>query len=119
MLGHTEEHDLLHELLSVRRSLRRACTTEGRLGNDVSKGYPMRVIYLASVTIGLLAMTGCSTAPKSQEGKADIEKKADAAVAKAETSDPTLTKALGDAQAYAVFPTVGKGAVGVGGAYGK
>ena len=79
----------------------------------------MKVIYLASVAVGVLAMTGCSTAPKSQEGKADIEKKADAAVAKAETSDPTLTKVLGDAQAYAVFPTVGKGAVGIGGAYGK
>jgi lipid-binding SYLF domain-containing protein len=79
----------------------------------------MKLISLATVTMGLLAMTGCSTAPKSPEGKADIETKADAAIARAETSDPTLAKVLGDAQAYAVFPTVGKGAVGVGGAYGK
>jgi lipid-binding SYLF domain-containing protein len=41
------------------------------------------------------------------------------ALAKAERNDPTLSTLLRDAKGYAVFPTVGKGAAGIGGAYGK
>ncbi len=37
----------------------------------------------------------------------------------AERNDPTLTPVLRDAKGYAVFPTVGKGAAGVRGAYVK
>jgi lipid-binding SYLF domain-containing protein len=65
------------------------------------------------------ALTACTTAPKSEEGKADKRDEAAAALAKAERNDPTLSPVLRDAKGYAVFPTVGKGAVGVGGAYGK
>jgi lipid-binding SYLF domain-containing protein len=66
-----------------------------------------------------LALTGCSTAPKSAEGKANLQSEADVALSKAKKNDSSLTKVLQDAAGYAVFPTVGKGAVGVGGAYGK
>jgi lipid-binding SYLF domain-containing protein len=74
---------------------------------------------LLAATAACFAWTACSTAPKSSEGKAEIVQKADAALAKAEAKDPTLAKILREAHGYAVFPTVGKGAVGVGGAYGK
>jgi len=77
---------------------------------------------LLIATFGLvvaLAFAGCATAPKSEEGKSDIRDKAAAALAKAESNDPSLATVLHDAKGYAVFPTVGKGAVGVGGAYGK
>lgn len=67
----------------------------------------------------LLSMAACSTAPRSTEGKADIRNDAAAALAKAQYNDPTLTPLLRNAVGYAVFPTVGKGAVGIGGAYGK
>jgi lipid-binding SYLF domain-containing protein len=40
-------------------------------------------------------------------------------VAKAQRNDSTLSPVLRDASGYAVFPKVGKGAVGIGGAYGK
>lgn len=66
-----------------------------------------------------LAPVGCSTAPSTVEGKAEIETKAANSVQTAKTKDPTLVPVLDGAKAYAVFPTVGKGAIGVGGAYGK
>jgi lipid-binding SYLF domain-containing protein len=72
--------------------------------------------------LGLLAsgaLCGCATAPATEGGKADIRAEADTALAKAKQNDPTLAALLDNAEGYAVFPTVGKGAIGVGGAYGK
>lgn len=69
--------------------------------------------------IGLQLFGGCATAPKSVEGKAEIVSEANVAIAKAKQSDPSMTGVLNSAAGYAVFPSVGKGAVGVGGAYGK
>ena len=75
-------------------------------------------LVLGFITTIIIA-TGCTTAPKSEEGKADIEGDAAKAVAKAEKADPGFTKLINSAAGYAVFPSVGKGGVGVGGAYGK
>ncbi len=61
----------------------------------------------------------CSTAPKSSAGKAELRQEADAAVVKAKQHDSGLAATLQQAHAYAVFPEVGKGGAGVGGAYGK
>jgi len=80
--------------------------------------YLMKVCMTACA-VSLLALGACSTAPQSAEGKADIQKDAATALAKAKQTDPTLTPVLRDAAGYAVFPSVGKGAAGVGGAYGK
>jgi len=66
-----------------------------------------------------LAAMSCHTAPKTAEGKADLEANASMALSRAKTADPTIARLINDAPGYAVFPTVGKGAVGVGGAYGK
>ena len=74
---------------------------------------------LVVCVIALLALSACATAPKSVEGKAEIRDEAATALAKAERNDPTLVPVLRDAEGYAIFPTVGKGAAGVGGAYGK
>jgi lipid-binding SYLF domain-containing protein len=81
--------------------------------------YPTKMMFLLAGVAGFLVMTGCATAPPSVEGKATIETDAATALAKAQTSDPSLTNVLNTAAGYAVFPTVGKGAAGVGGAYGK
>jgi len=69
--------------------------------------------------LALFGLAGCATAPKSAEGKADLQSEANATIAKAKKNDPSMTKVFQEAAGYAVFPTVGKGAVGVGGAYGK
>ncbi|MHB8080373.1 MAG: lipid-binding SYLF domain-containing protein [Candidatus Krumholzibacteriia bacterium] len=74
---------------------------------------------LAAAVLVLLASAGCATAPKSAEGKVDIEKDAADALAKARAGDPTFAPVLRDAYGYAVFPSVGKGGIGIGGAYGR
>ena len=48
-----------------------------------------------------------------------LELSAAQAIIKAKEKDPSLTKWFDAAYAYAVFPKVGKGGIGIGGAYGK
>ncbi|QNN21843.1 hypothetical protein HED60_06000 [Planctomycetales bacterium ZRK34] len=79
----------------------------------------MKAALVIVGVIGVLTMIGCATAPKSAQGKADIEQDTDAALAKARLSDPTLVDVFSRAAGYAVFPSVGKGGAGFGGAYGK
>jgi lipid-binding SYLF domain-containing protein len=79
----------------------------------------MHVLGMTVAMIGLLVLGACSTAPSSVEGKTDIERQAATALAKARRNDPSLVTVLNKSAGYAVFPSVGKGAAGVGGAYGK
>lgn len=81
--------------------------------------HPRKMLTLLVGALGLLALGACATAPRSVEGKADIEKDAGVALAKAQKTDPTLVNIFNKAAAYAVFPSVGKGAAGIGGAYGR
>lgn len=67
----------------------------------------------------LFALIGCSTAPGTAEGKAELETSAAAQLSQAQAADPTLGKLLAEAAGYAVFPKVGKGGLIAGGAYGK
>jgi lipid-binding SYLF domain-containing protein len=84
----------------------------------------MRTLAMMGLVFGVTVwvpagMVGCSTAPSTAEGKANIESEASATLATARKNDPSIGKMLDQAKAYAVFPTVGKGAIGIGGAYGK
>ena len=79
----------------------------------------LKNVLSVSIIAAAAALTACSTAPKTEEGRAGILEDAEQALAQARRNDPTLDEFLDDAAGYAVFPTVGKGAVGVGGAYGK
>ena len=79
----------------------------------------MRAVFLTTCLMFTLCLAACTTAPKTESGKSDIRAEADAALAKAQRNDPTLTPIFNSAHGYAVFPTVGKGAAGIGGAYGK
>jgi len=79
----------------------------------------MKTFVTAMCMTAALGLAACQTAPRSEEGKADIRSEAANALSKAQASDPTLAAVIRDARGYAIFPTVGKGAVGVGGAYGK
>ncbi len=80
----------------------------------------MKRFHITHLSI-LLSMTAfaCSTAPRTPEGKTELEQKAQAAVSRAKSNDATLGDVLRRCPGYAVFPTIGKGGVGVGGAYGK
>ena len=81
--------------------------------------YPVNVLLLMVCAMGLMTLGACQTAPDTAEGKADIERDAEAALSRAKATDPSLKPIFKDAAGYAVFPSVGKGAAGVGGAYGK
>jgi lipid-binding SYLF domain-containing protein len=52
-------------------------------------------------------------------GSAPARNDAASVLAKFQEKDPGLAKVFADAYGYAVFPTVGKGAIGIGGARGK
>lgn len=78
-----------------------------------------RLIARSILVFGLAALAACSTAPKSEGGKLIIQNQGNQTVAAATKSDPSLARVLQDAVGYAVFPSVGKGAVAIGGAYGK
>jgi len=81
--------------------------------------HPLRMTLRLAAAFSLLALGACATAPATVAGKADIERDAAAALSRARSSDPSMGDILNAAAGYAVFPTVGKGAVGIGGAYGK
>ncbi|MEX0776238.1 MAG: YSC84-related protein [Phycisphaeraceae bacterium] len=83
------------------------------------KRYPLSVMCVVAGVMGLLTVGGCATAPSTVEGKADIQRDAAMALTKAKANDSSLAKLLNAASGYAVFPSVGKGAAGIGGAYGK
>jgi len=60
-----------------------------------------------------------ATDPKRLGHDGSSQKHARQAVGELERADPGLTRLFEGAAGYAVFPTVGKGAVGVGGAHGE
>lgn len=69
--------------------------------------------------LAVLVIAACATAPKSTEERIALKADAAAALAKAEAADWTLRDLARASYAYAVFPSVGKGALGLGGAYGQ
>jgi lipid-binding SYLF domain-containing protein len=83
------------------------------------KKYLLGMTCVMASAIGFLMLAGCTTAPPTAQGKTDIREDARIALTKAQANDPTLTGVLHAAAGYAVFPSIGKGAAGIGGAYGK
>jgi len=77
------------------------------------------VILAASLAVGCVGLSACATSPSSAEGKSSLREEAANALDEAQRNDPTLEPVIEEAVGYAVFPSVGKGAVGVGGAYGR
>ncbi len=59
-----------------------------------------------------LLPAGCSTAPKSAEEQAQLTTRSESAIEMAKKADSGLQKFFDTAAGYAVFPSVGKGAVG-------
>lgn len=79
----------------------------------------LALVAWSVLTLGLF-LTGCSTAPTTYAGKTSLESKAEATVKRFKVVDPTMSRLFfKTAKGYAVFPTVGKGGAGLGGAYGK
>jgi len=82
--------------------------------------YPATIMVLFVVAWSL----GCSTYKDSGgAGQSSdthrLEANAKAAVVTFKAQDPSMGKFFKSAHGYAVYPTVGKGGLGIGGAYGK
>jgi lipid-binding SYLF domain-containing protein len=72
---------------------------------------------LLTVVMGLLV--SCATAPASREDRAALVAEASSRWQQMRTADPSLDTLVQRGYGYALFPDVGKGGLGVGGAYGR
>jgi len=81
----------------------------------------MRVMALACTlaAVGALLLTGCETAPKTAAGRVDLDQAVQTTIDNARRTDPGIQSFIDKSAGYAVFPSVGKGAVVVGGAFGR
>ena len=75
-------------------------------------------LWMLPALVVLLAI-GCSTAPKSRGERIELNDGVRQAIETARATDPDVTRFFNDSAGYAVFPSVGAAAVGVGGAYGQ
>lgn len=66
-----------------------------------------------------VALTGCSTAPKTQAEKQSLQAEAEAALQSMTAKDSSLASFVERGAGYAVFPSVGKAGLIAGGAYGR
>jgi lipid-binding SYLF domain-containing protein len=74
---------------------------------------------LALVGAAAMLLGGCSTAPETNSERAQLHNDTDATMSDFKVQDPSLDGLLRNSYGYAIFPSVGKGAVGVGAAYGQ
>ena len=80
---------------------------------------PFVALVILIVASSALGLTGCSSAPRTQGEAELLEQRADLTIARSKRQDPSLNRFFEDSHGWAVFPSVGKGGLGVGGAYGE
>jgi lipid-binding SYLF domain-containing protein len=78
-------------------------------------------LSLSSTLLALVvaSLSACSTTPETEAKAASIRQEADATIEEFKARDPSMKQFFETAHGYAIFPSVGKGGVGVGGAYGR
>ena len=79
----------------------------------------MRTACTIVALAGLAVLPACSTEPKQQTTKTQIESDIQDAMEHFKAQDPTLQDLLDKSYGYALFPDVGKAGLGVGGSYGQ
>lgn len=62
---------------------------------------------------------GCETVPESEQAAENLRSEAQTALQQMTSADPSLQNKIDESAGYAIFPSVGKGGLIVGGAYGK
>ena len=79
------------------------------------------MLKLTSAVLIVLSMwvSGCATAPKTGQERAQLHQRALETLQEAMQRDPSMRGVLEQAEGYAVFPSIGKGGAGVGGAFGR
>ena len=76
-------------------------------------------LNLLALLAALLLVIGCQTAPRTEAGKEDLEQDAQAALSKMKANDPSIDGMIDKGHGYVIFPNAGKGALIVGGGYGR
>jgi lipid-binding SYLF domain-containing protein len=91
------------------------------VGRPCKAGRSLRWTTGLALVVALVAglLGSCATAPASPEDKAALVAEAKARLQQMQTADPTLGALLQKGYGNALFPNVGKAALGVGGAYGR
>lgn len=74
---------------------------------------------VAAAIAALVSPVGCATAPKTESSRVELAESVDGTVSEFIRRDPSMAKRFEESYGFAVFPSVGKGGVGVGGAYGR
>lgn len=77
------------------------------------------LLLCAVFSITLVLCGGCSTAPSSVVERQELVADAAQTVKHAMETDSGIKIFVNSAAGYAVFPSIGKGAIGLGGAYGR
>ncbi len=79
----------------------------------------MGLMAIAAMVFSLTSLGGCETAPPRVQDREDLESQVQLTLERFIDRDPGLERAIDEAYAYAVYPSVGKAGAGVGGAYGR
>jgi len=77
------------------------------------------VIRATSMVAAGLFLTACHAAPKSTFERDNLHTQVEGTIVAFKNHDPSMQQLFDTAYGYAVFPTVTKGAVGIGGAHGR
>lgn len=73
---------------------------------------------IGTLLVAALAF-GCDTAPKTEQGRDNLEAEVETTLKQIHTSHPWVKDFLDKSAGYVVFPEVGKGGLVVGAAYGR
>jgi lipid-binding SYLF domain-containing protein len=74
---------------------------------------------IAGMATLMLLAAGCSTEPTSNNGRNELNDNVQASMQRLNLEDTGLQSFLNNAYGYAVFPSIGKGGLIAGGAYGR
>lgn len=78
-----------------------------------------RTITFTIIILGAVLLGGCSTAPNTVAKRTALHQDVLSTIDRFKEHDPSMSSLFQSSAGYAVFPSVGKGAIGVGGAYGR
>jgi len=78
------------------------------------------MMWMMGVLAGMVLVgAGCATAPSSPQERQDLRRDAKAALRDMQAASPKITEIVSSGYAHAIFPSIGKGGMVVGGAYGR
>jgi lipid-binding SYLF domain-containing protein len=81
----------------------------------------VQIVVVGALAFSGAALTGCTSSPepKTEAKRESLAIDSDAAIKRMKVSDPSLQELLDKSHGYAVFPSIGKGGLGIGGTYGR